>query len=246
VARLLLVMLLLVSAGCAPSPEAEAPDPPTIAAAASLRNVMPDLVAAWGDRATVTYGGSGTLRRQVEAGAPIDVVVFAAAAPVDALIEKHLADAASREVLASNELVLVGPRDQASELTWATLGDLPADAKLAVGEPAAVPAGDYAKQALEGLGSWDGLKDRVVFAGDVAMVLAYARRGEVAAAAVYATDVAGVEDLSVLDRATWEGAPRPEVVAASVSSSDRGRAFLTFLATPAARAVFQKHGFGPP
>jgi len=239
-------LALPASTACAPAPPAEAPDPPTVAVAASLRNVMPDLIESWGGRATLTYGGSGTLRRQVEAGAPIDAVVFASAAPVDSLIEQELADPATRDRLATNRLVLVRPSDHPADVTWQTLAELPEGEKLAVGEPAAVPAGAYAKEALVGLGSWEALRDRVVFAGDVAMVLAYARRGEVAAAAVYATDVRGIEDVVVLEEAAWEGAPQPEVVAAAVSEAEAGRALLTFLGTPAARAVFQRHGFGPP
>lgn len=228
---------------CAPRAVPQPPDPPTFAAAASLRHVMPDLIAAWGGQATVSYGGSGTLRRQVEAGAPIDAVVFAGGADVDSLISQGLADPATRERIATNRLVLAAPTDGTIRITWQTLAKLPSTEKLAVGEPGGVPAGRYTKSALEDLGSWAELQDRVVFGGDVARVLAYARRGEVAVAAVYATDVRGLKDVIVLDEADWEGAPTPEVVSAAITDSERGRALLSFLTTSAATAVFQKHGF---
>lgn len=207
--------------------------------------MAPELVLAWGGDVAVTYGASGTLRRQVEGGAPIDAVMFASAAPVDSLIEQQLVDPTTRRRVATNALVLIG--QPSTKVTWATLPELPADQKLAVGDPGAVPAGRYAREALQGLGTWDGLQDRIVYAGDVAMVLAYARRGEVAAAVVYSTDVRGIEDVAILDRASWPGAPTPEVlVAATVGSAPSARDFLDFVASPAGQAILQRHGFGPP
>ena len=239
------VLALLLGACVGGASTSDAPTA-TVAAAASLRTVMPALLEAWGSHATVTYGASGTLRRQVESGAPIDVVVFASATPVDDLIANGLAAASSRTRVATNELVLIRPAALDTDLTWRTLGSLPEGEKLAIGEPAAVPAGRYTKEALQGLGSWDALQDRIVFGGDVAMVLAYARRGEVATAAVYATDAQGLDDVVVLDRAGWDGAPLPEVVAAATSETASGRSFLAFLDTPSARTVFKAHGFGAP
>lgn len=236
-----LLLLLVLLIGCSGGP---APDSPTVAAAASLRTVMPALIDGFGGDVTVTYGGSGTLRQQVEGGAPIDVVLFAAPAPVDSLISKQLADPATRVRVATNDLVLIGPTD-AKDLTFETLGSLAAGERIAVGEPGAVPAGRYTKEALTRLGTWGTLQPRIVFAGDVAAVLAYARRGEVGAAAVYRTDAAGIDDVRVLDVADWEGAPRPEVVGAAVSDSARGRAFLQFVASPAGAAILERFGFGP-
>ncbi|MCO4771503.1 MAG: molybdate ABC transporter substrate-binding protein [Deltaproteobacteria bacterium] len=240
-------VLVILLGGCGRGAEqgpATPNAPPTVAAAASMRSAMPSLIEAFGQPVTVTYGGSGTLMRQVEGGAPIDVVLFAAASPVDDLVAMGLADGATRCKVASNELVLIGSQDSPA-LTWQTLTELPVTERLAIGEPAAVPAGAYAKDALMQLGSWAALQDRVVYAGDVAAVLAYARRGEVAAAAVYSTDLHGVEDVRVLDRARWEGAPTPEVVGAAVTPSPSGRAFLEFVAAPAGASILARYGFGP-
>ena len=113
-----------------------------------------------------------------------------------------------------------------------------------MGEPGAVPAGRYARDVLKGLGTWDQLQDRVVVGGDVSMVLALARRGEVDAAVVYGTDVAGIDGIKVLDR--WTGPPRPVVVSATTSESPTARRFFDFVASAPGQAVLREHGFGPP
>ena len=248
-----LALVLLV--GCQAAPEAsEGGGEVTLAAAASLRRVMPDLIAGWstatpGSRARVSYGSSGTLRQQVEAGAPIDGVLFASSDPVDQLVAGGLVEPASRRVVASNQLVLIAPADSTASWTFQTLADLPAGERLALGEPATVPAGRYAQQALEGLGSWDALADRVVFGGDVAMVLAYAKRGEVAAAIVYATEALDIEGVRVLDRADWAGAPTPVVAVGTVregAQREGAASFLDFVAGAGGQARMRERGFGPP
>lgn len=225
----------------------------TFAAAASLRGVMPEIVQAFQAKrptvkVSITYGASGDLRKQVEGGAPIDGVVFASAKPVDDLIEKGLSDAASRVVVAHNQLVLIGPKG-GPKVTFTTLADLPGDEKIAIGDPGPVPAGQYAKDALGKLGSWDKLQPRMVFGGDVGAVLKYARQGEVAAAIVYATEAKEVDDVVVLDRAEGEWAPKPKVVAALVKASPQAALageFLAFLSGEEAQALLARHGFLPP
>jgi molybdate transport system substrate-binding protein len=143
---------------------------------------------------------------------------------------------------------LIGPKD-GKAILFKTLDQLPAGEMLAMGEPGAVPAGRYAKQALEKLGKWDALAGRVVFGGDVGAVLNYARRGEVAAAIVYRTEVQGLDDVQVFDQASGDWAPTAEVVAAVVKpnhSGKRANAFVDFLLSPAARQLFRDYGFGPP
>lgn len=225
----------------------------TVAAAASLRTVMPSIVQGYQAKhptakISVTYGASGDLRKQVEGGAPIDLVLFASARPVDDLIEKGLADADSRVVVAHNQLVLIGPKGGPAA-TFATLGDLPERERIAIGDPGPVPAGQYAKEALTALGVWESLQPRLVFGGDVGAVLTYARRGEVVAAIVYATEARGVDDIVVLERASGEWAPRPEVVAARVkvsASPGEATAFLAYLREPDAQAKLAEYGFAPP
>ncbi len=225
----------------------------TLAAAISLRAVLPALARAYesahpGAHLTATFGASGTLKQQVEGGAPVDAVLFAAARPVDDLAASGRVDAASRRVVATNTLVLIGPRG-GPPLTFATLTALPPGEHLAIGDPGAVPAGDYARAWLKTLGTWDALQGRLVLGGDVAAVLAYVRRGEVAAAIVYRTEVRGVPEVVVLDEARGPGAPRAQVVAAVVSGArgagEAGR-FLELVASAEGQRILGEYGFGPP
>lgn len=245
-----LVCIAVVSvASC----RSEAPKGATVAAASSLRKVVPDLIDAYDPThsepgISATYGASGTLRQQVEAGAPIDAVLFASGAPVDRLIEAGYAAGASRRVAATNNLALIGPAGGPG-LRFEAIDALGATEKLAIGEPRAVPAGHYAKQAFEALEKWATIADRVVFGGDVAMVLAYVRRGEVAAGVVYETEVRGIDGVDVLDRAAGSWAPRPEVVVAATNGGDapaQGRRFLDFVLSPEGQSILRAHGFSPP
>lgn len=228
-----------------------------LATAASMRVAMPDLIAAYRGRnpdaiVLPTYGSSGELRKQVEGGAPLDGVIFASAKPVDDLIQAGRLEAASRRVVATNKLVLIGPKgDKGSKapLTFASLSSLPDGEKLAIGDPGAVPAGQYARDALQKQGVWGALQGRLVLGSDVAAVLTYARRGEVAAAIVYKTDIKGINDIVLLDEAKAPWAPRAEVVVGVVRGS-KGEAgagsFLEFLASPDGQKILVDHGFGPP
>ena len=109
-----------------------------------------------------------------------------------------------------------------------------------------MPAGQYAKQALDKLGLWDKLAagNRFVYGQDVGAVLAYVSRGEAVAGIVYATDV--TPDVVLLDEAQGDWAPHPEVVAAAVTGDAETLKLMKFLTTPEAQAIFAKDGFGAP
>ncbi len=244
--RLALLIAIVSLASC--ERKTERPEV-TLATAASLRVALPELIAAFAqDHArpiiTPVYGASGDLKKRLLDGAPIDAVLFAAPEPVDQLIAAGRVDASTRRVIAHNRLVLIGPKG-GPKLRWQSLDALPEGAKIAIGNPDSVPAGAYAKKALVALGKWDALQGRLVYAADVAAALAYARRGEVAAAVVYTTEIQGIADVVVLDDA-GSFAPRADVVVAVVKDAARAepaRAFLAFLATPAAQAILKAHGF---
>ncbi len=230
----------------------------TIAAAASLRLVFPDLVSAFsrarpGAAVVATFGASGDLAKEVEAGAPIDGVLFASDKPVDRLVKAGRVAAESRTVVAENRLVLIAPRPRAGEtapkLTFETIDTLPPGERIAVGDPGAVPAGQYAKEALEKLGRWQLVKDRLVLGADVSAVLAYTRRGEVGAAIVYETELHGIDDVVLLDRARAPWAPRALVVGGVVRDAreaHRAGELLSFLTAPEGRAILVGFGFEAP
>jgi molybdate transport system substrate-binding protein len=251
--RALLVAFLALALGCSkPGKEHASETEVMFAVAASLRNVMPELAKVYADkhpgtRIAATYGASGDLQKQVEGGAPIDGVIFASAKPVGALIRAGRVDSASQKTLAQNRLVLIGPKGS-KPLTFITLESLPAKEKIAIGDPGAVPAGQYARDYLQKLGKWSAIQDKMVFGGDVAAVLAYARRGEVAAAIVYKTEVRGIDDVTVFDE-TGADAPRIEVVGAVVSGTRAGSvasSFLAFMASPEGQEIMESFGFEPP
>jgi molybdate transport system substrate-binding protein len=244
-----LIAALLLAACSRQAPGGEV----TLAAAASLRGVLPALVDAYrsthpGVLVKATYGASGDLKKQVEGGAPVDALIFAAARPVDQLAAEGLVDASTRRVIARNQIVLIGPVG-GKPVTFATLTALPPGDRIAIGDPGAVPAGEYARTWLTALGEWQPLQGRLVLGGDVSAVLAYARRGEVAAAVVYRTEVRGIPDVVVLDEARGPSAPRPEVVAAVVHgarAAGEAGAFLAFVGSPEGQKILADFGFGPP
>jgi molybdate transport system substrate-binding protein len=224
-----------------------------LAAAASLRGVVPELIADFhathpGPVPIVSYGASGTLCSQVEAGAPVHAVLFAAQDPVDRLVAAGLADPASVVGLAGNQLVLVG-NAESPDLDLRSLGALGPDQRLVVGNPDFVPAGRYARALLDELGLWQRLGARLVYAGDVTRALAYVRRGEADLALVYATDAIGQQGVRVLDRADWHSAPRPNVVAALTplgTAHPSAGAFFDYVRSDAAAATFAGFGFSAP
>jgi molybdate transport system substrate-binding protein len=249
---LLLTLANLLLAACAKARTDDTDGEVLVAAATSLRKVVPALVDAFsalhpGARVVVTYGASGEISKQVEGGAGVDLVMLAAADPVDRLIRDGHVDAASRRVVATNELVLVG-RAGGPRLTFATLDALPGGERLAIGDPGAVPAGSYAREALGKLGLWTKLEGRMVLGGNVAAVLAYVERGEAPVGIVYRTEVEGAKGIEVLDVARGEWAPRPEVVGGMVKSSRahaRAAMLLDFVASPDGQRLFAQYGFGP-
>ena len=250
-ALLAVVLGLLLLPGCGDGPGEQGEI--SVGAAASLRRVLPDLIERYrgdhpGAAFRVTYASSGTLRTQIEAGAPIDGTLLASERDVDQLVERGHAEADSRTVVARNVLVLVaGPESPATSI--ADLPSLPAKARVAIGAPGSAPVGRYARDLLRGRGLWDGLQEHLVFARDVSAVVAYVRRGEAAAGFAYATDARDVPELQVLEIADGADDPTPLIVGVAVKQAPGAaefRSFLGWLATPDAREVLAAHGFGAP
>ena len=249
----------LLAAACALSVLGGCGDPPArdgavhLGAAASLRRVLPALIDAYAAEhpeaaIEASYAGSGTIRAQAEAGAPIDAVLLASDQHLDLLVARGVAKAEARVVVARNVLVLVGGSDSPAT-SIAALPELPSRARLAIGAPDSAPVGRYARDLLQARGLWDALQSRLVHARDVSAVVAYVRRGEAAAGFAYATDVRGVEGVRVLERADGAEDPAPLVVGAVLAEAPHeaaARAFLAWLAEPAAREVLAAHGFQNP
>lgn len=246
-----LFAMLLVAAG-APS-AAQDRAPVRVFAAASLTEAMGDLADLWSaqgnPRPVLVFGASSALARQIERGAPADVFVSADLEWMDWLDDRRLVAAGTRRALAGNRLVLVTPAaaprvriDPAQP--GALVRMLGVEGRLAIADPAAVPAGRYARAALTSLGVWDALAPRTVNAENVRSALAFVERGDAAAGIVYATDARASPRVRVA--AVFAEASHPPIVyPAAALAPARGErlAFLRFLGSPAAKAVLRKRGF---
>jgi molybdate transport system substrate-binding protein len=226
----------------------------TVSAAISLKDALdeakqhytkdhPDVAIA------INYGASGTLQLQIEQGAPVDVFVSAAPKQMDALEMKGLLLAGTRTDLVQNEVVLVVAKD--SKLGLAGFMDLtrPDVKQVALGEPASVPAGEYAKETLTSLGIYDAVKAKAILAKDVRQVLTYVESGNVDAGIVYATDAMSSARVMVAATAPPKSHSLviyPGAVVKATANPEAAKAFLDFLAGPRGAAVFRKYGFKVP
>jgi molybdate transport system substrate-binding protein len=224
----------------------------TVFAAASLKNALDEAAEAFkgksGIEAKIGYAASMTLARQIEAGAPSEIFIAADAASMDYLAARKLIDPATRVDLLGNSLVLVAPKtapfEKLSLKPEPLLAALGKDGRIAMGDPASVPAGKYGKASFEKLGLWGEIEPRAAFADTVRSALLFVARGEAPLGVVYETD-ARVEP-KVKTVAVFPPSSHPRIVyplAATAQAGSNARRFVDFLKSPAARAIFEKQGF---
>jgi len=221
-------------------------------AAASLTDVVGELskiYQAAGHGAVVgSFASSSDLARQIEQGAPADLFISADQQWADYLDQRGLLDKKSRVDLLRNELVLVSSMGTDTRLTVADKFPLAAalgDGRLAVGDPDHVPAGIYAKAALQKLGVWGEIEPRLARAASVRAALLFVERGDCPFGIVYRTDA--LADSKVRLVATFPAGSHPPILypAALVAGRHKseGVEFLHFLQSPEAAAVFRRFGF---
>ena len=245
---LLSILLALIAASPATSP---ADEPVRVFAAASLTNALTEIGARWQAdghaQPSLAFGGSSTLAKQVEAGAPADIFASADTSWMDYLAERGRIDASSRVDLLGNELVLIAPKGQgfAVKMQPGFQFAKAFSGKLCTGEPGVVPVGIYAKAALESLTWWESLQGRIVGTEDVRTALTFVERGECAAGIVYATDAAISTKVEVLARFPADShKPIVYPFALITGSRSEGKEFLRYLRnSQAAAEVFQRYGF---
>lgn len=228
-------------------------EPPTVFAAASLTDALKDVSAAWvaqGHAAPVTsFASSSTLARQIEQGAGASLFASADEQWMDELDKKGLIAPGTRRDLLSNDLVLVvsarSPRTVAIGPGFDLAAVLGPDGRLAVGDPAHVPAGIYAEQALRKLGAWDAAEPRLARADSVRSALLLVERGEAPAGIVYATDAAvspAVAIAGVFPADSHDKIAYPFALLRG-ADTDEARALLAFIEGPDARKLFVARGF---
>jgi molybdate transport system substrate-binding protein len=222
--------------------------PITVFAAASLKDALDGIVSQGDPRAArIAYAGSNTLAIQIENGAPAEVFISADTQWMDYLEAKGLIADQTRFDLVGNRLVLIAAKDASLAVDLRPGFDLATalgGGRLAIANVDAVPAGRYGRAALEKLGAWDRVKDKVAQAENVRAALLLVSRGEAPLGIVYATDAGA--DPSVKVVGVFPGESHPPIVypAAQIKPATApGGAFLNRLRTPAARTVFEAAGF---
>ena len=224
----------------------------TVSAAISLKDALDDIALAYRDerprtRIRLNLGSSGTLLRQIEQGAPVDVFISASPNEMDSLEAKGLLLPGTRENLVGNSVVLIVPAGPTGIADFLDLTK-PSVKAIAVGEPRTVPAGKYAQEVLKHLGLYDRLKPKLVLSKDVRQVLTYVETTNADAGIVYSTDAKTSKKVSVVATAPQDSHSPvlyPAAVIRNSSNQPAAKDFLAFLAGEKARAIFQKYGFTP-
>ncbi len=224
----------------------------TAFAAASMKNALDDVNAAYaaksGVKVTSSYAASSVLAKQLEQGAPADVFISADTAWMDYAIQKKSINEATRVDLLGNKIVLIAPKD--SKIGNVSIGagfdlaKLAGDSRIATGDVTSVPVGKYAKSALEKLGAWTAAEPKFAMADSVRAALTLVSRGEAGLGIVYETDAKVDPGVKIVG--TFPADSHPAIiypVAATVTAKPDTKAYLDFLRTDPARAIFEKYGF---
>jgi molybdate transport system substrate-binding protein len=234
-------------------PLAAAGQPLTVSAAASLtdafRAIGPTFEAAHpGVSLRFNFAASGVLIQQIVQGAPVDVFASADQEAMDRGVAQKVVDAATRRDFAANAVVLIVPAQGGPAI--GSLADLTRAEvrRIAVGKTASVPVGRYTRQVLDSAGLWAALEPKFVQADSVRQVLDYVARGETDAGFVYRTDAARMADKVriVLTAAGHAPVRYPAAVVGETRRPALAKAFVDFLASPAAQDVLGRYGFGKP
>ncbi|WP_239113608.1 molybdate ABC transporter substrate-binding protein [Shimia biformata] len=219
----------------------------SVFAAASLKNALDEIAAGYeadtGHDVVLTYAGSARLARQVQAGAPADIVFLASTDWMDELERAEVLVVDSRTDLLTNRLVLVGHEGKPLELSSDDLVARLGDGRLAVAMTNAVPAGIYAKQALTSLGLWPAVAGRLAETDNVRAALALVALGAAPLGAVYASDARAEPRVAILATFPEDTHGPIRYPVALVHDTDAARGFLDVLTGQSAE-VFARHGFG--
>ncbi|NKN39688.1 molybdate ABC transporter substrate-binding protein [Agrobacterium sp. a22-2] len=229
-----------------------AAEPVTVFAAASLKDVLGTIAEDWksetGGTVVLSFAASSALAKQIEEGAPADLFISADLKWMDYLAKADQLVADTRTDLLGNRIVLVAPAEATATVHIEKsfpLADLLGDGHLAMGNTDAVPAGVYGKAALEALGVWDSVKDKVAQAENVRAALLLVSRQEAPLGIVYETDAKADPKVKVLDRFPEDSHPAI-IYPAAVLKQAKGpeaKEFLAYLQSAKAHAIFTDAGF---
>src|SRR5215510_1912495 len=250
--RLAGFLFALVLCGCLNSPAAAEDKTLTVFAAASMKNALDDIDAAFtaktGVKVSASYAASSTLAKQIEQGAPADIFVSADTDWMDYAVGKKTINEPTRINLLGNSIVLIAPKD--SKIDNVTIGQgfdlakLAGDGKIPTGDVKSVPVGKYAKAALEKLGAWQAAEPKFAMADSVRAALTLVARGEAALGIVYSTDAKVEPGVKIVG--TFPPDSHPAIiypVAATATAKPEAVAYLAYLRSMTAKAIFEQYGF---
>jgi molybdate transport system substrate-binding protein len=228
--------------------------PITMFAAASMKNALDEVNTQFtnrsGTKVVVSYAASSALMKQIEQGAPADVFLSADIDWMDYGAKNNLINNDSRENLLGNRLVLIAPKDskidKVSIERGFDLAGLLGNGRIATGDVRSVPAGLYAKAALEKLGVWSSVESKLAMAENVRAALVLVARREAPLGIVYETDAKIDPSVKIVGVFPEDSHP-PIMYPVAMTKNARPDAaqYLAFLTTPEAKAVFERYGFRP-
>jgi molybdate transport system substrate-binding protein len=224
----------------------------TVFAAASMKNALDDINAAYtaktGVKVVASYAASSVLAKQIDQGAPADIFVSADTDWMDYAAARKTVNEATRTNLLGNSIVLIAPKD--SSVGNVTIGPgfdlakLAGIGKIATGDVSSVPAGKYAKATLEKLGAWEAAAPKFAMAESVRAALTLVARGEAALGIVYATDAKVEPGVKIIG--TFPADSHPAIIypiAATTTAGPQATGYLAFLHSLAAKTIFERYGF---
>jgi molybdate transport system substrate-binding protein len=248
--RLLALASLLLGAALLPAQAQE--KSLTVFAAASLKNALDDVNAAYtaktGVKIAASYAASSTLAKQIEQGAPADVFISADTDWMAYATDKKTIKDGTRVDLLGNKLVLIAPKD--SDISTVQIGPgfdlarLAGDGKIATGDVASVPVGKYAKAALEKLGSWNAAAPKFAMADNVRAALTLVARKEAMLGIVYETDAKVEPGVKIVGSFPQDSYP-PVIYPFAVTATAKPEAadYLAYVRSSASKGIFEKYGF---
>lgn len=248
--NLFILLILFLSA---PAVHAEELQGPIVSAALSLKGAFEEIGSLYqarhpGERVQFNFAASGVLQQQIEGGAQVDLFASASSREMDELERKNLLTARSRRAFARNGIVLIAPAGvKPAAADFRDLRSVKVK-RIAIGNPATVPAGKYAEEVLRSFFVWDTVREKLVFAENVRQVLEYTAHGEVDAGVVFFTDARGVPGVQVAASAPQKShtpAVYYAAVVAGTKHSDGAQAFIEALLSPEGREVLKRRGFLP-
>ncbi|WP_406655746.1 molybdate ABC transporter substrate-binding protein [Methanolobus sp. ZRKC2] len=254
-----ILTIALLASGCADKTVSDteseettsAPEPVsiTVSAAASLTEAFIEIEEEFEEEnpavdVNYNFAGSGTLRMQIEGGAPIDVFASASQNHMNLLNDQSLIVEDSREDFAENTVVLITPADNKLNINGPE--DLAEAGTIAIGNPETAPVGKYTVEALTEAGLWNDLQGKSILADDVKQVLVYVERGEVDAGFVYSTDAATADPDRIEIVATLPTVTQisyPIAVVSSSENEEEAQSFVDFVTSDEGRSILESHGF---